>query len=234
MAVDLTSPYYPYEKIQTGYITLKGAERIPHKLITYLLDLPDKNGYAPIDDNSYPRVRLAKYIWYDGANPLSNPLPTPEQKMSMLFDGNHPDINTDELKALHPKGYRLYPQQYWGQAQTVAQTILKCYIGRVLPDNELSAEIGIYFDILCNVNYQTTTKTDAYERSFDIEQCIVEALHGVNIAGIGVMNYSRYTHSYNGSTTITDTQGTNIGRQVHMSIAWAGGSKGQTTIWDNN
>ena len=69
--VGFESPYYPYEKVQTGFNTLRGAEEIPAKILRYLLDLPDWKGYQPVDDNSRPRVRLAKYLYYDDANPLS-------------------------------------------------------------------------------------------------------------------------------------------------------------------
>ena len=90
------SPYYPYEKVQTGYLTMQGTEEIPYQIIQYLLDLPDATGYAPTNDNTRPRVRLAKYLWYDGPRPLSHPLPTAQEKLSLLFDGDNPVLNTGE------------------------------------------------------------------------------------------------------------------------------------------
>ena len=95
---DFASPYYPYKKVITGANTLKGAEQIPYKLLIYLLDLPDAEGYYPADDNDRPRVRLAKYLWYEDQFPLTQRLPTPEQKRSMLFDPSHPVIDSDEEK----------------------------------------------------------------------------------------------------------------------------------------
>lgn len=216
---DFASPTYPYERIQPGYNTMRGAENIPLQILTYLLDLPDADGYVPIDDNSYPRVRLAKYLYYDGANPLGQPLPTPAQKRSLLFDGDRPTLNTDEEKQRHPKGYRLYPQVYWGQSGLEAQTTLKCYLGRVVPWSPMQASVGLFFEILCNVNQENNTRTDAYSRSYDIEQCIVEALHGVNLAGIGVVEFSRPAHFDNASRPIHD-DGTHVGRELHMSITW--------------
>ena len=62
MSVDFESPYYPFEHVETGYGTFKGAEKIPKKIVNYLLDLPDRNGYTPVDDNARPRVRQIKYI----------------------------------------------------------------------------------------------------------------------------------------------------------------------------
>lgn len=213
------SPTYPYERVQTGWNTMRGSENIPLQLLTYLLDLPDAEGYVPADDNSRPRVRLAKYLWYDGANPLGQPLPTPAQKRSLLFNGEEPVLNTGEQKARHPKGYRLYPQTYWGQSELEAQTTLKCYLGRVIPWGPMQSSIGVYFQVLCNVNQEGNTKTDAYSRAYNIEQCIVEALNGVNLAGIGTVEFSRPAHFDNGSIPVHD-DGTHVGREVHLSITW--------------
>ena len=220
MAVSFNSPTYPYERVQTGYNRFKGVEYIPYKLLMYLLDMPDQNGYQPVDDNTRPRVRLAKYLWHDGPRPLSGALPTPAEKLSMLFNGDEPVLETDEQKAKHPKGYRLFWQMFWGQSQTEAKTLVKCYTGRVLPLNENIAKIGITFEILCNVNIEGTTRTDAYDRSFAIEQCIIEALSGVNIAGIGVVDFARVSHADNGSRAIADA-GTVVGRELHVSLTWA-------------
>lgn len=214
-----SSDTYPYERVQPGYTSFFGAQFIPLKILRYLLDLPDSKGYMPADDNSRARVRLAKYLWHDGENPLAKALPTPEEKLSLLYDGNRPSIETEEMKARHPKGYRLYAQEFWGQSQTDAQTTVKCYMGRVVPKDELSAYIGLTFEILCNSNQETNTKTDAYARSYNIEQCIIEALHGVNIAGVGTVEFSRYAHADNGSRPISD-EGTNVGRELRMSILW--------------
>ena len=220
MNTDFDSPYYPFERVETGYGTFKGAEKIPKKIVNYLLDLPDRNGYTPVDDNARPRVRLIKYICCDGANPLAQPLPTAEEKLSIVFDGESPAVDTEEQKAKHPKGYRLFALEYWGQAQSMAQTVVKVYIGRVIPKTPFTAAVGIYFDILCNYGHETTTRTDDYSRSYDMEQCIIEALNGVNIGGAGVMTFDRGAHADNGSHAIYD-QGMNVGRRVHMSLAWA-------------
>ncbi|MBQ1202054.1 MAG: hypothetical protein IIX59_08775, partial [Alistipes sp.] len=40
-------------------------------------------------------VRLAKLLWYDGEKPLEQPLPTPKQKLSMLWNGDESVLNTD-------------------------------------------------------------------------------------------------------------------------------------------
>ena len=188
----------------------------------YLLDLPDAEGYFPIDDNSRPRVRLAKYLWYDEAFPLDQPLPTPEQKRSMLFDPREPAGNTDAEKAAHPKGYRLLWQRMSGNSQLDAQTVLKCFIGPVDEPRKFMARVGIRFEIWVSVLLETNTRTSAYQRSYDMEQALIEALDGVNMTGIGTISFCRGDQSENGSRPIWD-QVTNVGREVNFSISWAEG-----------
>lgn len=225
--VPFTSPYYPFERVQ-NYTTMRGTEKIPKKILNYLLDLPDKYGYRPVDDNTRPRVRFIKYLWYDESNPLGKTLPTPQQKLSLVFDGDHPVIDTDELKAKHPKGYRIYPQKLWLPSQVNAQSILKCYMSRTTHSDELNASVGIGFEVWCNANIMNNTKTDDYERAYNIEQCIVEALHGVNIGGVGVVMAGRYSNLENGSNIAYDETGTNVGRKFFLSVNWRESESGDT------
>ena len=220
--VPFESPYYPFKKVIPGANTLRGAEIIPYKILMYLLDLPDAFGYVPQDNNDYPRTRLAKYLWHDTANPLSQPLPTPVEKRSMLFDPDNPDINTDEDKEKHPKGYRIFAQRMVGQSVLQAKTILKVYPGRILDTDEFRTIVGMQAEIWCNVNFITNTRTTAYDRCFDIEQCLREALSGVDIAGVGTIRFSRQDSSYNGSEVLfTDSELS--GRMLYFSTAWSEG-----------
>lgn len=219
--VDFDSPYYPYRKV-IATNTLYGLEDVPYKILRYLLDLPDAYGYQPKDDNTRARVRLMKYIYWDTADPLSQPLPTTEQKLSLLFDPDHPDINTDELIEKHPKGYRLYWQRMYGMVQLDAQTILKCYMGRMFETKKFVTTVGLQFEVLSNVNLQTNTRTDAYQRAFAVEQCLHEALDGVNIDGIGTISFARADHLYNGSEISFD-ETVSVGRAIHFSLDWGEG-----------
>ena len=222
--LDFSSPTYPYARVPNGNTTLKGAELIPYQLLRYLLDLPDANGYEPQDDNTRPRVRFIKYVWYDSADPLSDPLPTPTQKMSLLFDPTNPALSTNEDEAQHPKGYRLLWQKVRGQSITEAQTLVKCYVGRIFSPRAYHTTIGIRFDITTNVNFETNTKTDAYARAFDIEQAITEALSQINMTGVGAISFLRSDHADNGSMFIWD-DGQNVGRTLHCSIDWVDGGE---------
>lgn len=217
--VSFDSKYYPYEKVQTGYNTMRGAEEIPLKIIKYLLDLPDKEGYEPVDDNDRPRVRFIKYLFHDGENPLAKRLPTAEEKLALLFDPTQPVINSKELEKKHPKGYRLFAQTKIGQSQLEAKTEIKCYIGKVSPVNPYTENISLCFDIWTNVNFETNTKTNYYSRVYDIEQAIIESLHGVNIAGVGVIDFSRIYNGECGSRAIYDEY-TNVGRSLILNITW--------------
>lgn len=223
--VPFDSPFYPFQKVLSGANTLRGAEQIPYKILRYLLDLPDANGYAPADDNSRPRVRLAKYLWHDQPRPLDLALPTPEQKLSMLFDPDRPDINTDEDKEAHPQGYRLFAQRNIGQSILEAKTLLKIYVGRVLDANDFRTVIGLQAEIWSNVNLVANTRTTALDRSFDIEQCLREALSGVDIAGVGTIRFSRQESSYNGSEVLYTDEGF-VGRMVYFSTSWSEGGGG--------
>jgi hypothetical protein len=217
--VDFNSPYYPYERPATGYNQLKGAEMIPHQILMYLLDLPDKNGYVPVDDNSRPRVRLIKYIYYDDSNPLAQPLPTPEQKLSLVYDGKNPDINTDEDKKLHPLGYRIFGQQYAGMSQTHAKTLFRCFMARAIPRSDYKTVLGINFSVIVNYMLDNIIGTGVYSRMYAIHQCLVEALHGVNITGIGTIYYNKSIHGDCGMSVYHDEQ-FNIYGDTFMAIDW--------------
>lgn len=226
---DFTSPTYPYTRVISSN-QLKGAELIPYKILNYLIDMPDANGYVPTDSNDYPRTRLKKYLWHDDANPLSKPMPTAAQVRSLLFNADEPDINTDEQKAKHPKGYRLFAQRVVGQSLLDAKTLIKVYPGRILDDTDFRTVIGMQMEIWCNVNLVTNTRTTSYDRTFDIEQCVREALAGVDIDGVGTVRFSRQGGSYNGSE-ILYTESSEVGRMLYFSVSWAEGGDEKITTY---
>ena len=217
--VDFNSPYYPYQKISSGFNTLRGAEMIPYQLIQYLLDLPDKYGYEPVDDNSRPRVRLIKYLYYDDPNPLSKPLPTPQQKLSLVYDGKNAALDTDEDKKNHPVGYRIYGQQYEEPSQLEAQVMLRCYMAREIPRSDYKTVIGVDFSVITNYALDNIMGTNVYSRTYAIHQCLVEALHGVNLTGIGTVHYSKPVHGDSGRTCFHD-EGTAVYADSFFAIEW--------------
>lgn len=230
MTVTPDSPTYPFERVQTGFLQMAKATEIPLIVCRYLMDLP-MPGYTPQDRNDFPRCRLMKRLWYDDDDPLSLPLPTAQEKLSMLFDGDHPTLNTKEEQEEHPKGYRLYPIQWWMQSQIEAQTSVKCYMGRETPLDEFTAEIGLVFEIYVNANLESGMGVGGLSKAYAIENDIKDALHGVNLAGIGVVNYSRRNHGDAGSNPYYDESGTNIGRRLVMSISFTGGGGDTVQAW---
>lgn len=217
---NFNNPYYPYEKCNIGFTTLKGAELIPYRLLTYLLDLPDKYGYVPVDDNSRPRVRLIKYIYYDEPNPLAQPLPTPEQKLSLLYSGEKPAITTEEDKEKHPKGYRILPQTYTKPTTISAKVLLKCYMAREIPRSDYKIVLGVNFSTIINYALDNIMGTPVYSRGYAIHQCLVEALHGIDIAGVGTVHYSKPIHGDSGRPNPYHSEGDECYDDTFFAIDW--------------
>jgi len=212
MNTDKTSATYPYERVVNA-AWMKDVQEIPKRIMDYLLDLP-LPGYAPPDDNSYPRCRLAKYLYYDGPEPLKNKLPTPGEKLKLVFDPMNPD------KAPSDKGYRVFPVMYVPQAQVVGQTVLRCYIGNVKPTNTNLVEVSIVLNVMCNMQMDTNAGGKVMSRVMAMEQCLWEALNGVNIGGVGVIYCDRYQLSGAGSESVYDTS-QNVGRQIIFGVTYA-------------
>ena len=211
MAVDLKNPYYPYVKAQENYFDLSGSVDLPRKIADYLIDAP-VGRYVPPDDNAYPRCRLWKYLYYDGATPLENPLPTIQEKMSVVFNPDLPQNPPTD------KGYRLIPQIFVRQSQEAAQTRINVYMGRTVPMNEeLRIALAETFRIWTHYTYELNTRSDEYSRAFAIEQALIEALHGVNMDGIGTFFFSKSVHPDCGSGVMYDGE-TNVGRELTIAL----------------
>lgn len=211
MAVDLRNPCYPYVKAQENYYDLSGSVDLPRKITDYLIDAP-VGDYTPVDDNAYPRCRLWKYLYYDGARPLENPLPTIQEKMSVVFNPDLPQNPPTD------KGYRLIPQIFTRQSQEAAQTRLYAYMGRTVPmSEEMRIALAVTFRIFTHYTYELNTKSDEYSRAFAIEQALIEALHGVNMDGIETFFFSKSVHPDCGSGVMYDGE-TNVGRELTIAL----------------
>ena len=209
--VDVNSQWYPYSKVQEGYFDLKDAVQIPRKICDYIIDAP-KGAYQPKDSEEYSRSRLWKYLYYDGEKPLEQPLPTISQKMSVLFNPEKPEEPPTQ------KGYRLIPQVYTKQSQENAQTRLYVYLGSTVPNNdENTISLSVVFTIFTHYTYEANMKTDEYSRAVAIEQALIEALHGVNMAGVGTFYFSKTKHPHCGSRVVYDGN-TNVGREVTFGL----------------
>lgn len=203
------SPYWPYRKVVDAD-TLAGMEQIPYIVCRYLMDLPDGTGYIPPTDNSFPRVRLKKLLYYDTPLPLNNPCPTPEQVKSLFFDPENPDRPSDE-----ERGYRIFPQNMTEQSIAMSKSFIRIYLSdaSVLPSKEtFITRQDVVFDIVVNAAIESNTGMTASSRSYDILQCIKEATAGVNFGGVGPMTVRRITK--------IDDERYNLGYKLYTYIDW--------------
>lgn len=215
MTDPMQNPYYPYRRLE-GYNTLPALEEIPFRIRTYLMDMPSA-GYTPPDDNRYPRCCLMKYLYYDTPRPLENPLPTPQQKLSIVFDPETPDRPPDE-----EKGFRIFSQSLVHQAQTEGQTIMRIFMGRVLGTSSFRTDASVRILFLSNASYDANTRTSALSRTFAMACLTVRALNGVNLgAGVGTFYFDKAQHADCGILPIND-ESTNVGYQVTMGVTMMG------------
>lgn len=211
--VNVNSQYYPYSKVYEGFSNLADINGIPRKIMDYLLDMPDGSGYVPKDDNKYARCRLWKYLYYDGARPLDNPLPTPKQKREVLFNPEQPENAPNK-----EKGYRLIPQIYIKPAQDEAQTRIYTYMGNTVAESDFKVQVAVVFEVWTHYTQESNTKmNEAYSRLTAITQAIMEAFHGVNMVGVGSFYYNRSKHPDCRDTIISDNN-VNIGRRLVLGI----------------
>ena len=223
---NLRSQWYPYINVHPSYFDLSEITEIPRKICDYLLDAPNGD-YKPIDDNRYSRCRFWKYLYHDGAKPLTKKLPSISEKIKVLFDPNNPEEPPTE------KGYRLYPQVFVPQSQEKAQTRVYCYMGRTVPNNnEYTISISVVFMIMTHYTYELNTKSDEYSRALAIEQALIEAFHGVNMAGVGTFYFNKSKHPDCGSRAMYDGK-QNVGRELTIGLEIATDATNEYTELDN-
>ena len=208
--------YSPYEKIYDFYAQ-DGLETVPCKVRDYLLCMPSQECPNPILTNDNPRVRLVKYLYYDDTNPLNNPMPSIEERQSIVFNPFDPDDPPE-------KRYRVFTQMDVNQAELVGATTLRILMGKEIPYTPFSVCSSIRFLIFTNYSLESNMRnTTVLSRSYAIEKCLIAALNGVNMDGVGAFTYSRGVHSDCGSTYIYDEK-MNIGRSVVIAYEAIGGS----------
>ena len=206
-------PYFPYKKIQ-NFATLPNAETLLKKIVDYILDLP-MVGYEPQDDNSLPRVRLIKTLYYDVPKPLQQPLPTPKQKTKIVFDPARPDVPPTE------KGYRIYPMIYPVQAQAEGQTTLKIFMGWAKGASAFRIDQSIAFEVLASTAYEGNAGGTSLSRTYQICTDLLEAFNGVNMDGVGTFYFDRRQHVECGLEPISD-KSQNVGYRLVLGLTYMG------------
>ena len=206
--------YYPYNRVQ-AYGTLPNIEMIPYMIRNYLMDMPSA-GYVPPDNNASYRCCLMKYLYHDCANPLSQPLPTPEQKLALVYDPDKPGTPPID------KGYRIFTQQLVSQAQTLGVSTLRIYMGRVTPISPYSAHISVVIDCLTNNDYESNTRGTDLSRTYAMACMCERALSGVDMgAGVGAFIFDRREHNDCSIVMISD-ESVNIGYRLTMGMTVIG------------
>ena len=208
------NPYFPYNKVG-DYATLPDAETLLKKVVDYLLDFPMK-GYTPPSDTRTPRSRLIRLLYYDVPHPLDQPLPTPEQKISIVFDPESPDVPPDT-----DKGYRVYPMIYPIQAESMGRTTLKIFMSYAKPQNPMRVEQAICFEVLTNTAYEGNQASTSLSRTYQICIEILRALNGVNMDGVGGFYFDRRQNTECGLEPIAD-KSQNVGYRLTMGLTYMG------------
>ena len=208
------NPYFPYQKV-ADYTTIPDAETLLKKIVDYLLDFPMR-GYTPPSDTSTPRSRLSRLLYYDVPHPLDQPLPTPAQKISMVFDPESPDVPPDK-----DKGYRVYPMIYPIQAESMGRTSLKIFMGYAKPVSPMRVEQSVAFEVLSNTALEGNQATTSLSRTYQICVEIIRALNGVNIEGVGGFYFDRRQLTDCGLEPIAD-KSQNVGYRLTMGLTFMG------------
>lgn len=208
------NPYFPYQKV-ADYTTIPDAETLLKKIVDYLLDFPMR-GYTPPSDTSTPRSRLSRLLYYDAPHPLDQPLPTPAQKISMVFDPESPDVPPDK-----DKGYRVYPMIYPIQAESMGRTSLKIFMGYAKPVSPMRVEQSVAFEVLSNTALEGNQATTSLSRTYQICVEIIRALNGVNIEGVGGFYFDRRQLADCGLEPIAD-KSQNVGYRLTMGLTFMG------------
>jgi hypothetical protein len=211
MSALTSSPYYPYEKLHS-FGTMENMGKLPYIVRQYLMDMPSA-GYTPPDNNEYPRCALMKYLYYDTARPLDNPVPTPQQKLSIVFDPAQSETPPTD------KNYRIYTQQLIGQAQTNGATIMRITMGRVRAPGAFESVTGIDIAFLTNYAYEANTRTIVASRTFEMACLAQTALAGINVeVGVGTICFNSRVLTECGITPITDEY-MNVGYRLTMALS---------------
>lgn len=191
---------------------LLDTSNLCYKILDFLLDMPyrKKDGTLSTPHEHGARADLIKYIYYDTANPLICELPTVEQKRNLIFNPgkaqNPPNIE---------KGYRIFAQPKVIDIQTNSETSLRIYPYMINPLSSQSVEFLVNIDCWSNIEYNQLSSFEC--RTYNMAKCVVNALNGRNITGIGGMYCDKRRSSYCGIGVISDNK-YNQGYRIIMGV----------------
>ena len=171
-----------YPLVHDGFNTYTNTKALCYKVLDFLLDLPymrsDGKITEPHEDGA--RADLIKYIFYDDNNPLANPLPTVPQKKQIKYDPLNPND-----PPIGDKGYRIFGQSKTLETQKSSSVELRIFPAVVVPNNQSSGIFFIAFECWSNMQYKQLLNFE--DRTYNMCLCILNALIGRNIDGIGTV-----------------------------------------------
>lgn len=205
-----------YPLIGDGFNTYGASVGICYKIIQFLLDMPYemKDGNLSIPAEKGCRAELIKYLFYDNANPLACALPTVKEKKALIFNPDKP-----QNPPLADKGYRIFAQSKVTDIQNDSRTELRIYPYMVVPRNAFSGDMMITFECWSNMDYKQLK--DFGDRTYNMAICILRALCGRHIDGIGTMYFDKSSNSYCEIDTVLTDNRYNIGHRLVMGVSVA-------------
>lgn len=154
---------------------------------------------------------------------MNEVLPAPKDKISLIFDPNHPDMAPSD------KGYRIFPMIYPVQAQAEGQTTIKIFMGWAKATSAFRIDQSVTFEVLTNTAYEGNAGGYALSRTYDICTNIIRAFNGVNIDGVGTFYFDRRQHSECGMEPIAD-KSQNVGYRLTLALSYFGSEKDDRTL----
>lgn len=204
-----------YAMMHKGYNTYQNTTDICYKIVQFLLDIPYVESGGDFSEVSQTgcRADLIKYIFYDNANPLACKLPTLEEKKNLIFNPDKP-----QKPPIKEKGYRIFAQSKIIDVQTDSKIELRVYPSMITPVDAFMGDLIISFECWSNMDYQQLKSFQS--RTYNMVVCILSALNGRNMAGIGTMFFDKKANAYCNVVSITDNR-YNIGHRLTMGVSIA-------------
>lgn len=188
-----------YPLVHDNYNVYTNTKTLCYKILDFLLDLPymrdDNTVTSPLEEGA--RADLIKYIFYDDMNPLANPLPSIAEKKQIKYNPLKPND-----PPLTDKGYRIFGQSKIIEVQKQANVELRIYPALVVPISAYSGIFFVAFECWCNMQYKQLINFE--DRTYNMALCIMNALVGRNIDGVGTFFFDNTSGGGRGYCRLVD------------------------------
>ena len=89
---------------------------------------------------------------------------------------------------------------------------------RMIATSDFEVQLSVVFDVWTKYKLQANTKSVAYSRVDAITYLLMQAFHGVNMAGVGTFYFNRSKHGDCGSSIFDDGK-SNVGRRLVLGLS---------------